>query len=380
MKIDADQLFRKRLHAFSTEFIRYAQYMANGGVLFIAIFLTGLLSLYYRGIIAMIPPWFPLAHGLALVIALFVTRSPHRTFLLEADLLFLTPHETRLGGYFRKAQVYNFAVQSVGLFVLLLLLSPVYAGVVGATGAQLWLYWLVPFLLKGWNVHSSWIFLRLSAKKTERLYTLARFGLSYLLLAWVLSAGQFLSFSHVPFAGVIGAALLVWLHVQMRKVQAGLPLQWYRLLAVENRLRHRFYQIMNNFRDVPALQRQVKPRFWLTALTQLVPYSQANTARHLYVKTFLRSGELAGMYGRLVLIGAALMLLLPSLLAKTVAAALLLLMTASQLNGLWRQQSKRNSELLLFPVPSPVQRRAFVWMRSILLLLQVAVHVAAGMW
>lgn len=379
MKFDADQLFRKRLHAFSTEFIRYAQYMANGGVLFIAVFLTGLLSFYYRSIIAMIPAWFPLTHGLALVLALFVTRTAHRTFLLEADLLFLTPHETRLGGYFRKAQVYNFAVQSVGLFVLLLLLSPLYTGVIGATGLQLWLYWLVPFLLKGWNVHSSWIFLRLSAKKTERLYTLARFGLSYLVLAWVLSAGQFLSFGHVPFGGVIGAVLIVWLHVQMRKVCTGLPLQWYRLLAMENRLRHRFYQFMNNVRDVPALQRQVKPRFWLTGLTQLLPYGQANTARHLYVKTFLRSGELAGIYGRLVVIGAVLVLLLPSLLAKAIAAGLLLLMTASQLNGMWRQQSKRSNELL-FPVPAPAQRRAFVWMRSVLLLLQAAVHITVSLW
>lgn len=379
MKFDADQLFRKRLHAFSTEFIRYAQYMANGGVLFIAVFLTGLLSFYYRNIIAMIPAWFPLTHGLALVLALFVTRSPHRTFLLEADLLFLTPHETRLGGYFRKAQVYNFAVQSIGLFVLLLLLSPLYTGVIGATGLQLWLYWLVPFLLKGWNVHSSWIFLRLSAKKTERLYTLARFGLSYLVLAWVLSAGQFLSFGHVPFGGVIGAVLIVWLHVQMRNACTGLPLQWYRLLAMENRLRHRFYQFMNNVRDVPALQRQVKPRFWLTGLTQLLPYGQAHTARHLYVKTFLRSGELAGIYGRLVVIGAVLVLLLPSLLAKAIAAGLLLLMTASQLNGMWRQQGKRSNELL-FPVPAPAQRRAFVWMRSVLLLLQAAVHITVSLW
>ncbi|MGN7469585.1 ABC transporter permease [Brevibacillus sp. SAFN-007a] len=377
--MNADRLFRERLHAFSTEFITYARYMANGGVLYLFVILSGVLSLYYRSLLAIIPPWFPLTHGLALVIALFVTRSPHRTFLLEADLLFLAPHETRLDGYFRKTQVYNFVVQSSGLFVLLLLLSPMYAGVVGANGVQLWLYWLVPFLLKGWNVHSSWTFLRLSAKKTERLYTLVRFGLSYLVLAWVFSAGQFLSFGHVPFGGVIAAALFVWLHAHMRKIQAKLPLQWYRLLAMESRLRQRFYQFANNFRDVPAIQRQVKPRFWLTAVTRLLPYGQAYTARHLFVKTFLRSGELAGMYGRLVLIGTVLVLLLPVLLAKAVTAALLLFMTAIQLNSLWRQQSNRSTGLL-FPVPAPAQRRAFVWLRSVLLLLQGAVHIAAGMW
>ncbi|TGV18410.1 ABC transporter permease, partial [Mesorhizobium sp. M00.F.Ca.ET.186.01.1.1] len=44
MKMDMEQQFQKRLHAFSTEFIKYAQYMANGGVLFVAVFLAGLIS------------------------------------------------------------------------------------------------------------------------------------------------------------------------------------------------------------------------------------------------------------------------------------------------------------------------------------------------
>ncbi|KZE44605.1 ABC transporter permease [Brevibacillus parabrevis] len=375
MKMDMEQLFQRRLHAFSTEFIKYAQYMANGGVLFVAVFLAGLISMYYRSIIELIPAWFPFVHALALVIAIVVTRSPHRTFLLEADLIFLTPHETRLDGYFRRAQVYNFFVQSVGLFVLVLLLFPMYTNAAGADKIQLWLYWLIPFLLKGWNVYSSWIFLRLPAVQTQRLFFVARLLLSYLILAWIFSAGQFFTFGNVPCGAVLSALLLVWLHRQMRKVQAQHPLKWYRLLAMENGLRQRFYQIMNNFRDVPALQHQVKPRFWLTRLAQLLPYSPAHTARHLYARTFIRSGDYAGIYARLVCLGIIVILVLPNLYAKAIAAALLLLMTASQLGGIWRQQGKRASHQL-FPVPSSEQKRAFVWLRSVLLLFQGAVHIA----
>lgn len=379
MKMDMEQLFQKRLHAFSTEFIKYAQYMANGGVLFVTVFLAGLISMYYRSIIELIPAWFPLVHALALVMAIVVTRSPHRTFLLEADLIFLTPHETRLAGYFRRAQVYNFFVQSVGLFVLVLLLFPMYTNAAGADKIQLWLYWLIPFLLKGWNVHSSWIFLRLPAVQAQRLFFAARFLLSYLILAWIFSAGQFLTFGYVPCGAVLSALLLVWLHRQMRKVQAQHPLKWYRLLAMENGLRQRFYQIMNNFRDVPALQHQVKPRFWLTRLAQLLPYSPAHTARHLYARTFIRSGDYAGIYARLVCLGIIVILVLPNLYAKAIAAALLLLMTASQLGGIWRQQGKRASHQL-FPVPPSEQKRAFVWLRSTLLLFQGVVHIAVLLW
>ncbi|GAB1533840.1 MULTISPECIES: ABC transporter permease [Brevibacillus] len=377
MKIDVDQLFRKRFHAFSVEFIRYAQYMANGGLAFVGIFLMGLLAFYYRSIIAMIPAWFPLPYAMALVIAIVVVRSPLRTFLLEADLLFLTPHEVRLDRYFRKALVYNFAIQSMVVFIILLLLMPMYTGVVGAQGVQLWVYWCIPLLLKGWNIYSNWTFLRLPDQQKIGSYTLARFVFSYILLAWVLSEGQFLRLGNVPFGVLICAALLIWLHSRMLTYKKRHSLQWYRLLAIESSLRHRFYQFVNNFRDVPAMQHQVKSRSWLITLTKLLPYRQSTAGRHLFTKKFIRSGDFAGTYFRLLLLSAFVVLILPSPYAKIIAGLLFLFMTASQISSLWRHQQKRNG-YSIFPIRDGQMRQAFSWLRMVLLGFQGAVLVLIG--
>ncbi|MED1781656.1 ABC transporter permease [Brevibacillus fortis] len=377
MKIDVDQLFRKRFHAFSVEFIRYAQYMANGGLMFVAIFLMGLLAFYYRSIITLIPAWFPLPYVIALVIATVVVRSPLRTFLLEADLLFLTPHEVRLDRYFRKALVYNFVIQSIVVFIVLLLLMPMYTEVVGAQGVQLWIYWCIPLLLKGWNVYSSWIFLRLPDQKKIGLYTLARFVFSYILLAWVLSEGQFLRLGPIPFGVLICAALLIWLHSRMLTYKKKHSIQWYRLLAIESGLRNRFYQFVNNFRDVPAMQHQVKSRSWLIALTKWLPYGQSTAGRHLFAKKFIRSGDFAGIYFRLILLSGFIVLILPGPYAKIIAGLLFIYMTASQISSLWRHQLKRNG-YAIFPIRDGQMRQAFSWLRMVLLGVHGVVLVLIG--
>lgn len=376
--MDVDALFRERLKRFSVEFVRYAQYMANGGVLFLAIFLFGLLAFYYRSLIEMIPPWLPIPYFLAFVIAVLVTRSPHRTFLREADLLFLTPQETRMAGYFRKTQIYNFVIQSVGLFVVMLLLAPLYQGVTSPGEVQLWLYWCMPFLLKGWNVYSSWIFLRLPDQKKRWVYALARFFFSFLVLAWVWSEGRFLAYRQVPSGGMVCMLLLIWLHIRLQTIRKRHSYPWYRLLEVENGLLSRFYRIVNHLRDVPSLRQQVKRRAWIHWVTRVIPYRQSNAGRLLFLHMFIRSGELAGMYVRLVVLSSVLVAILPHPYAKGIVALLMLLMTGSQLKGLWAYHRHRH-RLFLLPIDERQQKRSYLWVRRGLLVVQGVVNAAAGL-
>lgn len=371
--MDADALFHERWKRFSVEFVRYAQYVANGGVLFVAIFLCGLLAYSYPGIIGMIPPWFPIPYFLAFVIAVFVTRSPHRTFLLEADLLFLTPIETKMASYFQKAQVYNFFVQGFGVFLILLLLLPLYLGTMKAEGGELWFYWGVPLVLKGWNVYSSWIFLRLPDKKKQQTYSLARYFFSFLVLAWVLSEGGLFTYRHVQYGGIVCILFIIWFHLRLKTIRKSHSLQWYRLLEIENGLRGRFHSVVNQFKDVPWLQHQVKARTWLAPVMKLVPYHPANAARLLVLKTFIRSGDFAGVYVRLVVLGSFLVLILSNPYAKLSVALLFLLMSGSQLKGIWSHHQNRRGHAL-FPINALQLKRAFLWVRRILLVLQGTVH------
>ncbi|MED4584313.1 ABC transporter permease [Brevibacillus choshinensis] len=377
MKMDVDALFRERLQRFSAELVRYGQYMANGGVLMVAVFLCGLLAYYYPSLVQAIPAWFPVPYVLAFVLAFFVTRSPHRTFLLEADLLFLTPAETQMARYFQKAQIYNFVVQSMGLFLVLLLFLPLYQGTIGIRGAQVWLYWGVPFVLKGWNVYSSWIVMRLPDKKQDAAYTLARFGFTYFVLAWMLSKGGFLAYQQVPYGAILWMALLIWFHFRLQQIPKKHAYQWYRLLEMENGLRARFYQIANQFRDVPSLQQRVKPRKWIVWVAKLIPYRMSNAGRILFLKSFLRSGDLSGMYIRLIVIGTFLIVILPGPLAKAAVVLVFLFMSASQLKGIGSQARHRSRSSLL-PINEQQQKSAASWVRRVLLVVQGTVHILVG--
>ncbi|HZG79726.1 MAG TPA: ABC transporter permease [Brevibacillus sp.] len=374
MKMDVDALFRKRLQRFFKEVVLYGQYMANGGVLMVAIFLCGLLAYYYPLLIQAIPEWFPVTVAIAFLLALFVTRSPHRTFLLEADLLFLTPAETKMTRYFQKAQIYNFTVQSIGLFLVLLLLLPLYKAKTGAFGVQMWLYWGIPFVLKGWNVYTSWITMRMTDKSQYVAYTLVRFILTFLVLAWMLREGSFLAYQGVPYGIFIGMVLLVWFHMRLQRILKKHAYQWYRLLEMENGLRLRFYQVANQFRDVPFLQQQVKKRKWLVWVADLIRYQKSNAGRVLILKSFLRSGDQAGMYIRLVVISSFLILILPGLLPKAAVAVLFFFMSAIQLKGIG-SSARHQSRLSLLPINEQQQKGAVIWVRRVLLGVQGIVHV-----
>lgn len=378
MKIDPGTLFDERLKRFTVELVRYSQYMANGGVLFFTIFLSGILAFYYKSFVDMIPEWLPIPYFLALVIAFFVTRSPHRTFLLEADLLFLTPIETKMGSYFQKAQRYNFFMQAVGVGVILVLLLPLYTGTMRVEVVQLWLYWCAPLLLKGWNVYSSWIFLRLPDRKSQSTYTLVRFTFTFFVLAWILSEGRFLAYHHVQYGGFVCMILLVWFHLRLQTVKNRYAIQWYRLLEAENALRSRFYRIVNNFTDIPSLQHQVKPRAWLNPIAKVIPYRQSIAARHLFVKTFLRTGDFAGVYFRLVVLGSLLILFLPNPYVKVIVAVLFLLISYSQLKGIWKLHDNPNRFSLL-PINTLKQKQSFQWVCLVLLVIQGTVNLLVGL-
>ncbi|MFP3381204.1 ABC transporter permease, partial [Bacillus sp. SIMBA_069] len=62
MNVDVDALFRERQKRFFEEIVRYSPYIANGGLLFVMLFMMGLLSLYYRSLVDLIPIWFPVPY------------------------------------------------------------------------------------------------------------------------------------------------------------------------------------------------------------------------------------------------------------------------------------------------------------------------------
>src|SRR5699024_10644153 len=111
------QLFAKRLSAHIKELSRYLRYILTGHIIIAMVFIVSAMSVYYQRFLENLPPAFPSAWVIAIVLGSVAAYSPIQTLLKKADVIFLLPAEDRLAGYFRRTLVYSYIAQ-LYLFVL----------------------------------------------------------------------------------------------------------------------------------------------------------------------------------------------------------------------------------------------------------------------
>lgn len=362
MKIDIDQIFQKRFNSYYREASRYGRLIASSGLLFTGSILTILGLIYYRDFLAWIPVWVPIPLAFSLLFGFLVTKGAHRTFLKEADILFLTPLEKRMDQYFLKTQRYNLLLQGVGIALLLVLLSPMYVDKIPTENQQVWFYFLIPILLKGWNLQSNWVALRWQNNKNIRYHAVLRFAFNVLFLYWFFVGG------HILFLLVFSSIILLF-YILERRIRTDHAVHWLYLVEMERRLQSRFYSFVNSFVDVPHLQSKVKKRAWISGITKWLPFSSSNAFRYLYVKTFFRANDYFGIYVRLSLIGTAVVYSIPNFYGQAVAYFLFLFLISVQLKAVYGHH-QRQFWHKIFPLQPSQQKNAFIWLNFYLLTLQ----------
>ncbi|WP_238323141.1 ABC transporter permease, partial [Gorillibacterium massiliense] len=163
------QLFGRRQKAWRKMTLGYWSDAARSGffTLLIGALLAGLYG--YARSLDKIPADFPYLWIGVPVLAAVVAASPIRTYLQDADRVFLLPAEARIGGYFRLALRSALTRQAVLALVALTALWPMYRHVEGtdATGYP-WLAVLV-VLAKAAAVLAAWHERRLLAPAHRRL-------------------------------------------------------------------------------------------------------------------------------------------------------------------------------------------------------------------
>ncbi len=100
-------LWRERYQAAMSEMTKYTKYMANGGLLFTVYFVVLYALVVYGRFLNQINGDFPgnlLMGGLFIIIAFYRTA---RTFLVEADQVFLLPNLPQLRSYMKRVRLYN---------------------------------------------------------------------------------------------------------------------------------------------------------------------------------------------------------------------------------------------------------------------------------
>ncbi|NSL52006.1 ABC transporter permease [Calidifontibacillus erzurumensis] len=350
--IDANKLWKERFQYYLKDTRRYLRLIFNDHLKFVLLFAVGGGAYYYQNWLKTLPEDFPAAFIIAFIIAIFLTKSPIRTFLKEADLVFLLPVETKLKPYFIKSIIYSYMLQFYILLVILAVLGPLYLSQQDASINHFIFIAILVFVIKAVNLIARW-FVQISAD--ERLLKFdqaARFIINFAFVYVALIGDSFL----ITAGCVLLFIMYVFYAYSMKK---GKGVKWELLVELEAKRMMTFYRIANMFTDVPKLKEQVKPRNWLNWMANRLPFSQSSAFSLLYLRTFQRSSDYLGVYVRLIVIGGLLLYFLPISFGKMFVVLFFLYLSGFQLLPLYRHHAMK-IWIHLYPISSEQRRVNFL--------------------
>ncbi|BAU26406.1 ABC-2 type transport system permease protein [Aneurinibacillus soli] len=349
--METKALWNKRMGAFLTEALGYLRYVGNSGAIgfLVLVVLTG--AYYYSRLLKQLPDTYPFEWGIGLVMAYLLTRGQVRTFLKEADLVFLLPLEPRMKPYFRSAVLYSFVFQAAGIMGTLLVLWPLYRHRMGESALSFGSILVVLLVLRLLNTAACWQEERIVEAREIALHRFVRACANAAIVLVVFVRGFVLPSLLIAAVFIAAAA---WYY---RHTMASRTVNWERLLQTEQALSSRFYSWMNQFVDVPYEFSKVRRRDWVALFADRLSFTSRNAYMYLYAKTFVRS-ELFAMALRLTVIGGVIIMAMDGALAKWITYVLVLGVTAVQLSSLLRYH-RYTFWTHIYPLP-PVGRREAV--------------------
>ncbi|WEG12025.1 ABC transporter permease [Pullulanibacillus sp. KACC 23026] len=355
------QLYSERRQAWTKITIRYTKLVANSGFMFSLYMGLIIGSVYYQKALKTLPAHFPAAFILTILFGAAVIPTSIRTYIQRADLVLLLPAEGDLTGYFRAALRDSWGRQSIYLIFLSAVAMPLYLKTLDASPAHYAVIVLLLILLKGWNIYGVWCESRLEAIRGLN-YARALLSLIFIYLLLVKANLWFIA------ALIIILAIYSWLGYQPLLLRGSL--NWILLADEEARLSMRFLRIANWVTDVPGLIQPIKPRRYIDLLIKPWVSRIHNVYALLYLKTFLRAGDYFGIFVRLTLIGALLMILTRySLVLSIVIAAAVIFLTAFQLLALGKHEFPEALEGL-YPINGSEKRRGYLYVMRVLIMSQ----------
>ncbi|MCL7746994.1 ABC transporter permease [Halalkalibacter alkaliphilus] len=365
---DGMTLWRERVNAYWNMAIRYLRLIGNSGFLFTVYVLIIIGSYYYSVFLDWLPESFPAVWVFVAVFAHLLTRSGVRTFVKPADVVFLLPYESKLGAYFQSSKWYSIGLQSGVILLVLVVLSPLFSEYLAADVGSLFLVLVLLIVAKGWNVFASFEEQRFQSESDRRSHFLLRGGIN-IAFTYLLFSGANLIYILAVY--VIMAALYYFYYQKLAKQ---LSIKWDHLIEVEQGMLLFFYRIANAFTDVPQLRNKVRPRNYLKGILPVITDSKKSVYHYLFAKSFIRANDYLGIYVRLVIISAVILLALPSGWLQLVVLLLFMHMVTNQLSTIWYHYDT-NMWVDLYPVRNDEKKDALTQLSFRLLLIMTAVQL-----
>ncbi|NMH73374.1 ABC transporter permease [Bacillus sp. RO2] len=365
---NVDQLWQARFSQYIKDTRRYLRYMFNDHLVIVMIFLLSGLALAYQNWLEVVPPDFPYALLMGAILALLMTRGSIHTFLKDPDLVFLLPLEEKLKPYIKKSFIYSIVLESYFLLLVFGVSVPLFFTLTDATFQTLLFVLLLLLGMKSWNLWMTWLINFYTDKKVRLVDWWIRLTLNFGMLYLVFSEASLL------FIGVVMVIMLLLL-AYFQNATKKMNWKWDLLIENETKRMQLFYRVANLFVDVPGLKEKVSRRKWLDVFLSLTPYGKDKAFDYLYLRTFLRSGDYFGLYLRLLIIGAVLLLTLPVGYATYLVPVLVLYLTGFQLIPMWRHHYNK-LWLSIYPVQEKHRILAFTKMITVILISQTIILTA----
>ncbi|RAU95978.1 ABC transporter permease [Paenibacillus sp. YN15] len=364
MREDFADLWRKRAAAFWKEAFIYISYAARSGFAGFLLMFIIIGAYYYGKFLQSLPDAFPYWRITTPLLALALGMTGVRTFMKQADMVFLAPAESRLRSWWICSIIYSYAFQAAVSLMLLLAVWPLYLACADEAA--------LPFAHAAAYLLAAKLLAVLGRFQAERLVYRPNRG-AEALVRWLAAAV-------LPFALLTESPAKAWgllLLAAAAQCLVVLPfprhrVPWEQLIRREEISLKRHYTFYSWFADVPKLATKPAARRFLGGVTSRIPFRQEDTHRFLYAKTFIRS-EYYAILARTSVIAILLFLAVNHTAAVLLIYGITLIMNCATVSSL--TQSHRYSFWLeLYPVdPSRKSKAVSRICESALLLSNTAV-------
>ncbi|MFC5648106.1 ABC transporter permease [Paenibacillus solisilvae] len=292
MDRSVDSLWSSRSRAFWRDSLPYIRYMAQSGLPGVTIMLLFAGLAGYARLLHHLPEAFPYTLVGVIFLTPIVCWSPLRTWLREADIVFLVPRESQMDRYLRRSFRYNGLAGAAAAALFCAIYLPLYVHGPGKLQALPLL--AAVLILKLINTAAAW---------RERVLVSSSARRGFRILRWIVTAvGLAALLQTEVWKSAIYAVIAVMFFALLYSRSARYRFPWLTLIGEESRTRRRYNTFFSSFTDVPSESNPVVRRRYADWMASRISYRNQHAFVYLYAHTLIRT-ELGGIVLRLLGLG-----------------------------------------------------------------------------
>ncbi|ANE46131.1 hypothetical protein SY83_07380 [Paenibacillus swuensis] len=322
---EVSELLSKRIRSYRKEILPYWSYVLRSGFPGFVILLLVVGSILYARTLEQLTPNFPVLTVILLLLVPALHISPIRTYLKEADTVFILPLEWKMSAYLRRCLLRSGVMQSVVITLVWIVAYPLYMKGAEIVPQPFWVICIFLLGIKWANLWSSSLEINMTEPRTRGFYWGLRWIITGMTVYVLIAYEDWLT---------KGFIVLVWVtFITALNFSKHYKVHWTALVEREKRHRAGHYMFFGWFTDVPEFPAQIRKRAWLTSWFGRTLFRHDNTYHFLYTRTLART-ELFAMASKLTLVGMLAIFLFDGTWTRLFFYTVILLFVGIQLSSL----------------------------------------------